>query len=192
MWYYQCEDKNYALNPGTLIYYPYGLPYCITSNNSLLFYTVNFDLNDIDISVSEEYEKTLIKKYNPEIEREIEDYIHVLDEVAEANNYSLVTLFVTDIINNGSYVIYSTDSNLSNATKVESTSTLWSKDQNPDDPETDSDSGARRFHNPPLFYKKSAEKNEIKAEVDGIVKEIKVSQGDTVQADDVLAVIAAN
>ena len=34
--------------------------------------------------------------------------------------------------------------------------------------------------------------NEIKAEVDGIVKEIKVSQGDTVQADDVLAVIAAN
>lgn len=36
----------------------------------------------------------------------------------------------------GSYVIYSTDSNLSNATKVESTSTLWSKDQNPDDQET--------------------------------------------------------
>ena len=43
-----------------------------------------------------------------EIEREIEDYIHVLDDVAEANNYSLVTLFVTDIINNGSYVIYNT------------------------------------------------------------------------------------
>ena len=43
-----------------------------------------------------------------EIEREIEDYIHVLDEVAEANNYSLVTLFVTDIINNGSYIIYNT------------------------------------------------------------------------------------
>ena len=43
-----------------------------------------------------------------EIEREMEDYIHVLDDVAEANNYSLVTLFVTDIINNGSYVIYNT------------------------------------------------------------------------------------
>ena len=41
-----------------------------------------------------------------EIEREIEEYIHVLDEVAEANNYILVTLFVTDIINNGSYIIY--------------------------------------------------------------------------------------
>ena len=43
-----------------------------------------------------------------EIEREIEEYINVLDDVAEANNYSLVTLFVTDIINNGSYVIYNT------------------------------------------------------------------------------------
>ena len=43
-----------------------------------------------------------------EIEKEINEYIHVLDEVAEANNYKLVTLFVTDIINNGSYVIYNT------------------------------------------------------------------------------------
>ncbi|MBQ3511748.1 MAG: putative manganese-dependent inorganic diphosphatase [Bacilli bacterium] len=43
-----------------------------------------------------------------EIEKEIDQYIHVLDEVAEANNYKLVTLFVTDIINNGSYVIYNT------------------------------------------------------------------------------------
>ena len=42
------------------------------------------------------------------IEKEINEYIHVLDEVAEANNYKLVTLFVTDIINNGSYVIYNT------------------------------------------------------------------------------------
>ena len=43
-----------------------------------------------------------------EIEKEIDEYVHVLDEVAEANNYALVTLFVTDIINNGSYVIYNT------------------------------------------------------------------------------------
>ena len=42
------------------------------------------------------------------IEKEINEYIHVSDEVAEANNYKLVTLFVTDIINNGSYVIYNT------------------------------------------------------------------------------------
>lgn len=41
-----------------------------------------------------------------EIEKELDDYIHTLDEVAEANNYSLVALYVTDIIKNGSYVIY--------------------------------------------------------------------------------------
>ena len=41
-----------------------------------------------------------------EIESEIEEYIQVLNEVAEANNYALVTLFVTDIINNGSYIIF--------------------------------------------------------------------------------------
>ena len=41
-----------------------------------------------------------------EIEKELDDYIHTLDEVGEANNYSLVALYVTDIIKNGSYVIY--------------------------------------------------------------------------------------
>lgn len=43
-----------------------------------------------------------------EIEKDITEYIHVLDEVAEANNYNLVALFVTDIIKNGSYVIFNT------------------------------------------------------------------------------------
>ena len=36
----------------------------------------------------------------------MEEYIHVLDEVSEANNYNLVALYVTDIIKNGSYVIF--------------------------------------------------------------------------------------
>ncbi len=43
-----------------------------------------------------------------EIEKDLDEYIHVLDEVSEANNYSLVALFVTDIIKNGSYVIFNT------------------------------------------------------------------------------------
>ena len=43
-----------------------------------------------------------------EIEKDLNEYIHVLDEVAEANNYNLVALFVTDIIKNGSYVIFNT------------------------------------------------------------------------------------
>ena len=41
-----------------------------------------------------------------EIERELDQYVHVLDEVAEANNFALVALYVTDIIKNGSYVIF--------------------------------------------------------------------------------------
>ncbi|MBQ3297909.1 MAG: putative manganese-dependent inorganic diphosphatase [Bacilli bacterium] len=41
-----------------------------------------------------------------EIEKEIDDYVDVLDKVAEANNYNLVALYVTDIVKNGSYVIY--------------------------------------------------------------------------------------
>lgn len=43
-----------------------------------------------------------------EMEKEIDEYIHVLDEVSEANNYCLVALFVTDIVKNGSYIIYNT------------------------------------------------------------------------------------
>ena len=34
--------------------------------------------------------------------------------------------------------------------------------------------------------------NEIKAEADGIIKEIKVSKNNTVQADDILAIITTN
>jgi manganese-dependent inorganic pyrophosphatase len=45
---------------------------------------------------------------NPdEILDSIDEYVNLLNEVAEANNYYLVALFVTDIINNGSYAIYS-------------------------------------------------------------------------------------
>ncbi len=43
-----------------------------------------------------------------DIEKELNEYVRVLDEVSEANNYKLVALFVTDIIKNGSYVIYNT------------------------------------------------------------------------------------
>ena len=41
-----------------------------------------------------------------EIEKEIDKYIDVLNDVAEANHYNLVTLYVTDIVKNGSYVLY--------------------------------------------------------------------------------------
>lgn len=43
-----------------------------------------------------------------EMKQELEEYVHTLDEVAEANNYDFVALYVTDIIQNGSYVIFNT------------------------------------------------------------------------------------
>ena len=43
-----------------------------------------------------------------EIEKELDEYVKTLDRVAEGNHYALVTLYVTDIIKGGSYVIYNT------------------------------------------------------------------------------------
>ena len=43
-----------------------------------------------------------------EIEKEIDEYIKVLDEISDANNYDFLALYVTDIIKNGSYVLYNT------------------------------------------------------------------------------------
>jgi manganese-dependent inorganic pyrophosphatase len=42
-----------------------------------------------------------------DINKEIDEYVKVLDKVADGNDFSLVALYVTDIIQNGSYVIYS-------------------------------------------------------------------------------------
>ena len=42
-----------------------------------------------------------------EIVKEIDEYVNLVNNVSESNNYSFVCLFVTDIINEGSYVIYS-------------------------------------------------------------------------------------
>ena len=41
-----------------------------------------------------------------EIEKQLDEYVSVLDKVAEANHYELVALYVTDIINDGSYVLF--------------------------------------------------------------------------------------
>ena len=41
-----------------------------------------------------------------EIEKDLNSYVEVLNQVATANNYALVALYVTDIIKNGSYVIF--------------------------------------------------------------------------------------
>ena len=45
-----------------------------------------------------------------DIKNKQDEYIKVLDEISEANNYAIVALYVTDIILNGSYVLYNTKS----------------------------------------------------------------------------------
>jgi len=46
-----------------------------------------------------------------EIEKELDQYVGVLDNVADGNDYALVALYVTDIVKNGSYIIYNTKGN---------------------------------------------------------------------------------
>ncbi len=41
-----------------------------------------------------------------DIKKDLAEYVETLNRVAKINNYSLVALYVTDIIKNGSYVIY--------------------------------------------------------------------------------------
>ena len=41
-----------------------------------------------------------------EIEKDKDKYIELLNKLHDESNYSVVTLFVTDIIKNGSYVFY--------------------------------------------------------------------------------------
>jgi AraC-like DNA-binding protein len=45
-------NKSHKLNPGTLVYYPYGVPYRITSENGMMFYTVNFDFDRSNMNVT--------------------------------------------------------------------------------------------------------------------------------------------
>lgn len=43
-----------------------------------------------------------------EIKKDIAEYIKVLDRISEVNNYTIVALYVTDIVKDGSYIIYNT------------------------------------------------------------------------------------
>ena len=60
-----------------------------------------FTVNDKTFSIGQFFTMNF-----DEIANELEQYVDVLDKVANANNFALVALYVTDIIRNGSYVIY--------------------------------------------------------------------------------------
>jgi len=44
-----------------------------------------------------------------EVTNEIDEYINLVNSISDNNGYNFVCLFITDIINNGSYVIYSSE-----------------------------------------------------------------------------------
>lgn len=45
-----------------------------------------------------------------DIKNDINEYVNMIDEICKNEDYNTICLFITDIINNGSYVIYNTNS----------------------------------------------------------------------------------
>lgn len=45
-----------------------------------------------------------------DIKKDIKEYVTMIDEICKNEDYNTICLFITDIINNGSYVIYNTNS----------------------------------------------------------------------------------
>lgn len=81
---FECNNKTYPLCKNTLIYYPSGFPYHIHSNETMIFYTVNFDFTQefshIGVMVPEkagEFNYDTIFRYNAEIPDIFSDVIYV-------------------------------------------------------------------------------------------------------------------
>ena len=60
-----------------------------------------FNVNDKSFAVGQFFTTNF-----EEIEKDLDEYINVLNKVAEGNNYMLVTLYFTNVIHNGSYVLF--------------------------------------------------------------------------------------
>ena len=61
----------------------------------------SYTINDHKFAVGQVF-TTNFKDY----EKNIQDYINELNNIAKSNNYKVACLFVTDILNNNSYIIY--------------------------------------------------------------------------------------
>ena len=74
-----------GMSPEDVLYNDYKL-YTVNDNKFAVgqFFTMNFD----------------------EIKKDIIKYVETLDKIAEANGFKLVCLYVTDILKNGSYIIF--------------------------------------------------------------------------------------
>lgn len=64
-----------------------------------------FNVDDINIGIGQVFTTDIDYIMN-----EKEEYIKILDNLSVNNGYNLLALFITDIINNGSYILYNTSS----------------------------------------------------------------------------------
>ena len=64
-----------------------------------------FSYNDSNIGIGQVLTTDIDSVLN-----EKDNYIQLLNEISNNDNYKIICLFITDIINNGSYVIYNTNS----------------------------------------------------------------------------------
>ncbi len=64
--YIEFADKQYVLQSHSLIYFPYGTPYSISSvSENILFYTANFDLNRKFETIKTALRPQYIENYKP-------------------------------------------------------------------------------------------------------------------------------
>ena len=103
------EMVNYLSNIAEVDYHEYGMNLLKSgtslegmSEEDVLFNDYKlFTVDDKNLLIGQFFTMNF-----EEIREKLDSYVETLDRVAEENHYVLVALYVTDIIQNGSYVIY--------------------------------------------------------------------------------------
>lgn len=72
------------------------------SNDNILFNDFkNFSINDINIGIGQ-----VLVMNKDDIENRKKELLELIEKTADVNNYDMVALFATDVINNGSYIYF--------------------------------------------------------------------------------------
>lgn len=92
------QDTVANLNPGTLIYYPYDMPYKIASDEGMLFYTINFDFN-FQFSnilpmnpepIRNHNPKKVLKSLSPDVSETFSEVIYIRNAQWAGNDLSMI------------------------------------------------------------------------------------------------------
>lgn len=97
---FESGEKNYLLAPNTLIFYPYDVPYRITSDkeNGMLFYTVNFDFTQDYSNITTMVPKTVqnhrsdsvLRSMDEETGKTFSQVIYLPDALWAENNIRII------------------------------------------------------------------------------------------------------